>query len=179
MKIVSTDFKNLLIYQKKYFNDKRGYLSEVYKHNLVGLKNSLDIVSKSKKNVIRGFHFQKKFQQKKFVSVLKGEIIDICIDLRSNSKKFGKFFMIKLSEKNGLSLLVPKGFAHGFLSLSDSTIVHYRCSNIRKPQHECVLAWNDKDLRIPWPKKKKFILSRKDKLYGMSFSHFKKKIKSL
>ena len=126
---------------------------------------------------MRGLHFQTKFQQKKIISVIKGEILDVCVDLRKKSKTFGKYFFLKLSEKNNISLLIPKGFAHGFCVLSNNAIMHYQCSEKRYQKYEKSLNWSDEDLKIKWPKKR-FILSNRDKS-GISFKKFKNEIITL
>ena len=119
-------------------------------------------MSKSKKNVLRGMHLQTKNQQEKFITVVKGKILDVVVDLRIKSKTFGKHFKILLSEKNCKSILIPKGFAHGFLALDKENIIVYGNSNYRSKKSELGIIWNDKDLNIKWPKKK-FIISKKDK----------------
>jgi len=108
-------------------------------------------MSKSNKNVIRGLHLQTKFPQEKYVSVLKGAIIDVILDLRKNSKTFGKHFKIILSDNNEKSIFIPRGFAQSFLGLKKENIIYYTCTNYRSPKHEVGLFWNDKDLKIKWP----------------------------
>ena len=105
---------------------------------------------------------QTKFSQGKYVSVIKGSILDIVVDLRKNSKTFGKHFKIILSDKNAKSVYVPPGFAHGFLGLEKENIISYLCTNYRSKKHEVGIQWNDKDLNIKWPIKKP-IISKKDK----------------
>ena len=129
-------------------------------------------MSKSNKNVIRGLHLQTKFPQEKYVSVLKGAIIDVILDLRKNSNTFGKHFKIILSDNNGKSIFIPHGFAHGFLGLKKENIVYYTCTNYRSRKHEVGLLWNDKDLKIKWPIKNP-IISKKDKK-NLKFKEFKK-----
>ena len=129
-------------------------------------------MSKSNKNVIRGLHLQTKFLQEKYVSVLKGAIIDVILDLRKNSNTFGKHFKIILSDNNGKSIFIPHGFAHGFLGLKKENIVYYTCTNYRSRKHEVGLLWNDKDLKIKWPIKNP-IISKKDKK-NLKFKEFKK-----
>ena len=119
-------------------------------------------MSKSKKNVLRGMHLQTKNQQEKFITVVKGKILDVVVDLRIKSKTFGKHFKILLSEKNCKSILIPKGFAHGFLALDKENIIVYGNSNYRSKKSELGIIWNDQDLNVKWPKKK-FIISKKDK----------------
>ena len=130
------------------------------------------VVSKSKKNVLRGLHMQKKFQQGKFLSVIKGKILDVVIDCRKNSRTFGKHFKIILSQKNSKSIYIPPGFLHGFLGLEDENIVLYSCTNYRNKNSEIGVKWDDKDLDINWPIRKP-IISSKDKK-NISFKDFKK-----
>ena len=126
MEIVNTKFKDLKIYKKKTFKDSRGYFLELYKKNLLKKNFPFTCISYSKKNVIRGLHLQTKNAQAKYISVLKGRILDV-VDLRKNSKTFGKHFKIILSEKNSTSLYVPEGFAHGFLALDNENYLLYSC----------------------------------------------------
>ena len=118
-------------------------------------------------------HLQTKKTQTKIVSVVKGKILDIVVDCRLKSKNFGKHFKIVLSEKNCKSLLIPAGFAHGFLTLDKENIVFYGCNNYRSPNHEITIKWDDPSLNIKWPTQKK-IISNKDKS-GVSFKEFVKK----
>ena len=112
-------------------------------------------------------------KQGKFVSVLKGSILDVVVDLRKNSRTFGKHFKIKLTDKNGKSIFIPAGFAHGFLAREKENIVHYYNTNYRSPKYEIGIMWNDPSLKIRWPIKKP-ILSKKDKK-NLSFKQFLKK----
>ncbi|MDC1095710.1 dTDP-4-dehydrorhamnose 3,5-epimerase [Pelagibacteraceae bacterium] len=172
MKIKNTPLKDLKIIQGISFYDSRGFFREVYKNNL--LKKSKPLfwcLSKSKKNVLRGLHLQTKMSQEKYVSVIKGKILDVVIDLRKNSKTFGKYFKIILSEKNSKSILIPAGFAHGFLALNKENIVLYSNNNYRAKKYEIGIMWNDKTVNIKWPKKK-FIISKKDKM-NISFKKYK------
>ena len=126
------------------------------------LKFKFQIISKSKKNVLRGLHMQKKNQQGKYLSVIKGKILDVVVDCRIKSKTFGKVFSIILSEQNSKSLYVPPGFAHGFCSLEKENLVIYSCTKYRDFKNEIGIKYNDKDLNIKWPTKKP-ILSIKDR----------------
>ena len=162
MKKIKTIFKDVKIYQGKKFYDKRGFLEEVFLENKIKKKLVFSIVSKSRKNVLRGLHLQTVRTQDKFITVLKGQILDVIVDLRRNSRTFGKYFKIILSEKNCKFLFIPKGFAHGFLGLKKENIVLYSCSNYRDIKSEQTVRWNDKDLKISWGIKKP-ILSRKDR----------------
>ncbi len=170
MKITKTKFKDLLIFESKIYYDKRGNVREAFKKNLINKSLFLSVVSKSKKNVIRGLHFQSKKTQDKFISVIKGQILDVVVDLRKSSKTFGKHFKIILSEKKAKYLFVPKGFAHGFLGLDKENIVLYSCSNYRSPKYERVIKWDDKNLKIKWGIKKP-ILSNRDR-NGKNFTDF-------
>ena len=116
MKIIKTKIKDLVIIQNKQFKDKRGYFKELLRENLIKQKFIFKVMSFSKKNVIRGLHLQTKDSQGKYVSVIKGSIFDLVVDLRRSSKSFGENFTIILSEKNNKSLYIPPGFAHGFCS---------------------------------------------------------------
>ena len=173
MKILSTKFLGVKVIQSKIYKDSRGLFKENYKKKNFKNKNFIfGCMSKSNKNVIRGLHLQTKFPQEKYVSVLKGAIIDVILDLRKNSNTFGKHFKIILSDNNGKSIFIPHGFAHGFLGLKKENIVYYTCTNYRSRKHEVGLLWNDKDLKIKWPIKKP-IISKKDKK-NLKFKEFKK-----
>ncbi len=174
MKLIKTKFKDLLIYEKKTFKDKRGYFRELYLEKHFNTKFPFDVMSYSKKNVLRGLHLQLKNPQAKLITVLNGKIYDVCVDCRKNSKTFGKYFSIFLSEKENKSLLIPAGFAHGFCTLTDNVVLHYKCSKYRDPKSETGILWNDNDLNIKWPKKK-LIISEKDK-NNYSFKDLKKLI---
>tara|TARA_B100000686_G_C16092942_1_gene619472 strand:+ start:67 stop:597 length:531 start_codon:yes stop_codon:yes gene_type:complete len=172
MKVNNTKFKGLKVIHSTNFEDRRGFFRESFLKKFFKKNNFVfQCISKSKKNVLRGLHLQTKFSQGKYVSVLKGKIIDVAIDLRKNSKTFGKHFKIELSSKNAKSIFIPEGFAHGFISLSFETIVHYSCTNYRSAKHEIGIMWNDKDLKIKWPIKKP-ITSKKDSS-NISFKQFK------
>ena len=132
-------------------------------------------MSYSKKNVLRGLHLQAKNSQAKFVTVVKGKIFDVAVDLRKKSKTYKKVFLSILSEKNSKSVFIPAGFAHGFLSLDKENFIVYSCSHYRNEKSELTIRYNDKDLKIKWPRKR-FILSEKDK-NGISISEFEKKRK--
>ena len=162
MKILKTKFKDLLIFKSKNFYDKRGYFRELVLEKKIKKKLPFTVVSKSKKNVLRGLHMQKKNQQGKYVSCIKGKILDVVVDCRKKSKTFGKHYKIVLSEKNCKSIYIPPGFIHGFLGLNRENIVIYSCTNYREKNSEIGVNWNDKDLNINWNIKSP-ILSKKDK----------------
>ncbi len=162
MKKIKTKFKDLIVFHSKSHVDSRGYFRELVLEKEVKTKLKFYVVSKSKKNVLRGLHFQKKRSQGKFLSVLKGEIFDVALDCRPGSKTFGKHFKIFLSEKNCKSIYIPPGFAHGFLGMKKENIVMYGCTQYRDAKSESGIIWNDPYLKIRWPKSKP-ILSTKDK----------------
>ena len=171
MKIINTNFHGLKIIKGISYHDKRGYLREIFKNSF--LKNEKFIfwcISRSKKNVIRGLHLQTKFKQGKFVSVIKGKIFDVVLDLRKESKTYGKHYSITLSDKNLTSLFVPAGFAHGHCGIENENIVFYGCTNYRSKNNEVGIIWNDKTLKIKWPISKP-ILSKKDK-NNITFNKF-------
>ena len=174
MKIKNTKFKDLIVYEKETYSDKRGYFRELFLQKHFKDKFPFDVMSYSKKNVVRGLHLQLKNSQAKLITVLRGKIFDVCLDCRKNSKTFGKHFSIILSDNNNRSLLIPKGFAHGFCALSNDVVMHYKCSDYRNKQSETGILWNDKELKIKWPIKKS-IVSNKDR-NNLKFRDFKKKI---
>ena len=148
------------------FNDKK--FEEIFGENIDFVQ---DNVSVSKKNVVRGLHFQKPpYDQGKLVQVLKGSVIDIAVDLRLGSKTYGKHISVELSAENNNMFWVPKGFAHGFVALEEDTIFSYKCTNYYNGPSEGSLMWNDIDLDIDW-RIKSAILSKKDEL-SESFINF-------
>jgi dTDP-4-dehydrorhamnose 3,5-epimerase len=172
MKIIHTKFKDLKLIKTKIFKDQRGFFKEVFKNKVVQNNNFIfDCMSYSKKNVLRGLHFQKKKPQTKLLTVVQGRIFDVCVDLRKKSKTYGKYFSIEFSQKSDFSILIPSGFAHGFQCLSKECVIYYKCSNYRDKNSEATLAWNDPTLKIKWPSKKP-ILSNKDNK-GIFFNDLK------
>jgi len=178
MKIYKTKFQDLLIIKQKNNLDKRGSLRETFNKKVFKQNRFIfEYCTISKINSLRGFHFQYKFQQAKYVNVLKGKILDCVIDLRRNSKTFGKIFKIILSDKNCLSLYIPEGFAHAYYSFKKINIVYYKLTNYYKPRFESGINVMDKDLKIKWPKTKNVISSKDKKL--LSFKEFCRIYKSL
>lgn len=173
--IKKTKFKDLLLIKNKSYFDKRGYFKEIIRENELNLRFPFKVMSFSKKNVVRGLHLQSKNSQGKYVTVVKGKVFDVVVDLRKNSKTYGKNFTSVLSEKNSTSLYVPPGFAHGFCGLSKENYVIYSCTKYRDRNNEVGIMYNDIDLKIKWPVKKP-IISDKDKK-NLSFKEFKKKFK--
>ena len=162
LKIKKTKFKDLLIIEGKSHNDERGYLRELLIEKKIKQKFKFQLVSKSRSNVLRGLHFQYKKPQGKFISVIKGKIFDVAVDIRKNSKTFGKSFSLILSEKNCKSVFIPAGFAHGFQTLNKENIVCYSCTEYRSVENEYGIAYNDSTLKIKWPRNK-VIITKKDK----------------
>lgn len=166
--IIETDIEGLIVIEPKVFGDTRGYFLETYNKQEFEEKGlSYDFVqdnqSKSFKGVLRGLHYQKKFPQAKLVRVLEGEVYDVAVDLRKNSPTYGKYFGILLSGENKKMLMIPRGFAHGFLVLSETAIFTYKCDNYYHPEDEGGLIWDDKSINIQWPINGEVILSEKDK----------------
>ena len=129
--IIKTKFKDLVIIQNKSFKDDRGYFKELLREKEINKKFPFMVMSYSKKNVLRGLHIQSNHSQGKYVSVLKGKIFDVAVDLRKNSKTFGKSFSLILSEKNSKSIYLPAGFAHGFCTLEKENYIIYNCTKYR------------------------------------------------
>ena len=177
MKINKTFIKDLLIIEPQLFKDDRGFFYESYnKNNLDKVVNVVfvqDNESKSNKGVIRGLHFQfPPFEQTKLVRCVSGKILDVAVDLRKNSKTYGKSFSVELSSENNKQLFVPKGFAHGFQVISDEAIVNYKVDNFYNPKSDSGIIWNDKDLSVDWNLDIKPVISVKD-LKLISFKELK------
>lgn len=163
MKLLKTKIPGPLFIKSQIFKDKRGYLRETFRNNLLNkIKFPFDVMSFSKKNVLRGLHIQTNKSQAKIITVTHGKIFDVAVDLRKNSKNFGKYIGIIISDKSNFSFYIPEGFAHGFMCLSKTCTINYKCSKYRDPNSEKTLNWNDKTVNIKWPNKKP-ILSVKDK----------------
>ena len=168
LKLIETGIKDLYIIEPEVFGDNRGYFMESYNKNTF-LKLGLDYdfvqdnQSKSKKGVLRGLLFQKKYPQAKLVRVIEGEVFDVAVDLRKNSPTFGKWFGVLLSEENKRMFMIPRGFAHGFVVLSESATFTYKCDEFYHPEDEGGINWNDKEIDIKWPIDFEPILSEKDK----------------
>lgn len=170
-KFIETSIKGVFVIEPMVFEDDRGYFMETYhkkdfKKNNINVDFVQDNQSKSTKGVLRGLHFQYTQPQGKLVRVTKGEIFDVAVDLRKNSETCGKYESILLSEKNKKQFYVPKGFAHGFLVLSDEAEFTYKCTDFYNGEDEGGIIWNDSDIGIEWPlNEKKIILSVKDTLW--------------
>ena len=151
-----TSIEGVKVVDLKLYGDARGGFMETYREeNFVagGIEASFvqDNQSKSSKGVLRGLHFQKEHPQGKLVRVLSGEVYDVAVDLRKNSKTFGKYFGVRLSDENKKQFYIPEGFAHGFVVLSDEAVFAYKCTDFYHPNDEGGLIYNDPDIGIDWP----------------------------
>ena len=162
MIVKKTKFKNLLIIKQKNNQDSRGNLRETFNNRFLKKKFIFEYCTTSKKNVLRGFHFQFKNKQSKYVNVVKGKILDVVIDLRKNSKTFLKWDKVILSAKSGNSIYIPGGCAHGFLTLESNSKLYYLIDKEYNKKNNIGFIYNDKNIGINWPNKK-FIISKKDK----------------
>lgn len=157
MNYIETSIKGVFVIEPKVFNDARGYFFEAWKQaefeEHIGKVNFIqDNESKSSYGVLRGLHYQKgEFAQAKLVRVIKGRVLDVAVDIRRSSPTFGQHVMVELSEDNKRQFFIPRGFAHGFLVLSDEAIFTYKVDNVYTPQAEAGIRWNDPALNIEWP----------------------------
>lgn len=162
---------DIVVVKHEIYNDNRGFFFERQKSNFFLDHKPIFIQENhafSKKDVLRGLHYQIKNPQGKFVSVVSGEILDVCVDLRKSSVNFGNHYSFKLSSNNNKSIYVPPGYAHGYQVISDSAYVIYSVTDIYSPRYEKTLLWNDPELKIEWAESSKVLVSEKDKL-GESF----------
>lgn len=169
MNYIETEIQGVYVLEPRVFQDARGYFMETWnqadfdKH--IGKVTFIqDNESKSSYGVLRGLHYQKgDFSQAKLVRVIKGRVLDVAVDIRKSSPTFGKYVLAELSEENKRQLFIPRGFAHGFLVLSDEAVFTYKVDNVYAPQAEAGIKWNDEDIAIEWPiDPKDLILSEKD-----------------
>lgn len=169
IKVTTCEIEGLKVIEPKVFGDDRGYFFESYNYNdyaAAGITEQFvqDNQSASKKGVLRGLHFQKEFPQDKLVRVIRGEVFDVAVDLRKDSKTYGKWFGVVLSEENKKQFFIPKNFAHGFLVLSDYAEFAYKCTDFYHPNDEGGLIWNDPEIGIEWPLQEgvELVMSDKD-----------------
>ena len=173
MNFFNCEINGLIICQPNKIHDNRGFFSEIFRKDLlekfVGYKINFcqENLSESKFGVLRGLHFQKQpFSQSKLVSVIKGKILDVVVDLRKDSKHYGKYFSIELDDIENKQLFIPKGFAHGFIVLSETAKVCYKVDNFYNFKSECGLKYNDPKLNIDWKiNPNSIIVNEKDTLY--------------
>lgn len=157
MEFKKTAIEGVYIIEPLVFNDSRGYFFEAWKKqefeaNIGPVEFIQDNESKSSYGVLRGLHYQKgEFSQAKLVRVIKGRVLDVAVDLRKSSPTFGKHVMVELSDENKRQFFIPRGFAHGFLVLSDEAVFTYKVDNVYAPQAEAGIRWNDPDVDIDWP----------------------------
>ncbi|GBF48783.1 dTDP-4-dehydrorhamnose 3,5-epimerase [Leptospira ryugenii] len=171
MKITETSLNEVLVIEPKIWGDERGYFFESFREDLLESASRRfhwvqDNESKSNKGVLRGLHYQlPPFAQTKLVRVIKGRVLDVAVDIRKDSKQFGKHVSIELSEENKKQLLIPRGFAHGFLVLSEEAIFSYKVDNYYSKESERSIIWNDPSIGIDWQiPDTDLILSDKDKI---------------
>ncbi len=177
MEYIKTDIDGVWIIEPKVFNDPRGYFFEAWKqsefdeHIGKHVEFVQDNESKSSYGVLRGLHYQKgEYSQAKLVRVIKGRVLDVAVDLRKSSPTFGKHVKVELSEQNKRQLFIPRGFAHGFLVLSDEAIFTYKVDNVYAPQHEASIRWNDETIGIEWGIAQDAVLTSDKDLRGASLS---------
>lgn len=164
------NIEGLYVIEPTVFGDNRGYFMETYNYKEFKAAG-LDMVfvqdnqSKSKKGVLRGLHFQKTYPQGKLVRVISGEVFDVAVDMRKNSKTFGKWFGVLLTKDNKKQFYIPKGFAHGFVVVSDEAEFTYKCTDFYHPEDEGGILWNDEEVGVAWPLEgiNELIMSEKDK----------------
>ena len=164
---IETKINGVYIIDVKTYGDHRGYFMETYKEedfNAAGLDYRFvqDNQSSSRKGVLRGLHFQKTFPQAKLVRVIRGEVFDVAVDLRKGSETYGQWVGVLLSDENHRQFLIPRGFAHGFVVVSDHAEFAYKCDEKYHPEDEGGILWNDPDINIEWPEVGEIILSDKD-----------------
>jgi len=177
MEIITTEFKDLLIIKNKIFSDERGVFFESFHESNFRMESGLNIsfvqdnVSRSSRHVLRGLHYQIPPKgQAKLVTVMRGSVLDVVVDLRLRQPTFGKVFTISLSSENYNQLFIPEGFAHGFFSLEDETLFSYKCSNYYSPQHERCIRWNSPGLQIAWPAGPPIVSAKDDR--GIDFADY-------
>ena len=171
-KFNKTELDGVFIIDVKTYGDERGYFMETYKESDfkdAGLDYRFvqDNQSSSRKGVLRGLHFQRNYPQAKLVRVIKGEVFDVAVDLRRGSGTYGKWVGALLSEENKKQLMIPRGFAHGFLVISDYAEFAYKCDELYHPEDEGGIIWNDPSVNIKWPDTGGIILSEKDKTHPL------------
>ena len=172
--VIKTDIEGVIIIEPKVFGDNRGYFFESWSQKdfdeqIRPIKFVQDNESKSRYGVLRGLHFQKgKYSQSKLVRVVQGRVLDVAVDVRRGSPTFGKHVAVELSAENRRQFFIPRGFAHGFVVLSDEAVFQYKCDNLYAPQEEGAIVWNDPEIGINWRiPADKVILSEKDKAHPL------------
>lgn len=181
MEYIKTEIDGVWVINPKVFNDERGYFFESYRKSDFdeNIGQSVDFIqdneSKSSYGVLRGMHYQKgEFSQAKLVRVIKGKVLDVAVDLRKHSSTFGKYVMVELSEDNKKMFYIPRGFAHGFLVLSDKAIFTYKVDNVYAPQSEASIRFDDPDINIKWPIDMSQVLTSEKDRKAVSFKDAEK-----
>lgn len=169
MEVIKTDIEGAYIIKPRIYGDERGYFFESFSQRdfneqVAPVDFVQDNESKSVYGVVRGLHFQyPPYAQAKLVRVVRGRVLDVAVDIRTDSPTFGQYVAVELSEENHLQFYIPRGFAHGFSVLSDEAVFQYKCDNFYAPQHEGAISWNDADIAVEWHiERDKVILSAKD-----------------
>ena len=180
IKVTTCDIEGLYVIEPTVFKDERGYFMETYNQNdfkEAGLNMTFvqDNQSMSVKGVLRGLHFQKQYPQGKLVRAVRGTVFDVAVDLRSDSKTYGKWFGVTLSAENKKQFYIPEGFAHGFLVLSDEAEFAYKCTDFYHPGDEGGLLWSNPEIGVDWPIEPgmELIISDKDKKWSSLKDTFK------
>lgn len=175
MEYIKTDIEGVWIIEPKVFNDARGYFFEAWKqadfekHIGYHVNFIQDNESKSSYGVLRGLHYQKgEYSQAKLVRVIKGKVLDVAVDIRKSSPTFGKHVAVELSEDNKRQFFIPRGFAHGFLVLSDEAVFTYKVDNVYAPEYEAGIRWDDEEIGIKWPIAPKDVLTSDKDLKAMA-----------
>lgn len=169
-----TEIEGVFIIEPQVFKDQRGYFFEAWKksefeENVGKVEFVQDNESRSSYGVLRGLHYQKgEFSQAKLVRVIKGRVLDVAVDIRKSSPTFGKYVAVELSEENKRQFFIPRGFAHGFLVLSDDAIFTYKVDNVYAPRAEASIRWNDEDINIEWPIDPKDVVTSAKDLNALS-----------
>ena len=173
IKVTTCDIEGLYVIEPTVINDERGYFMETYNQNdfkeaSLNMTFVQDNQSMSVKGVLRGLHFQKQYPQGKLVRAVRGTVFDVAVDLRSDSKTYGKWFGVTLSAENKKQFYIPEGFAHGFLVLSDEAEFAYKCTDFYHPGDEGGLLWSDPEIGVDWPIEPgmELIISDKDKKWS-------------
>ncbi len=168
MNVIQTKIPDLLIIEPKVFGDERGFFVETYnqpRYQEMGISGVFvqDNLSKSKKGVLRGLHYQAPpFAQGKLVTVLAGAVLDVAVDIRQGSPTFGEYVAVELTAENKRQFWIPEGFAHGFVTLEDNTVFAYKCTNVYSPEHDRGVKYDDKAIGIEWPAIGELTISEKD-----------------
>jgi dTDP-4-dehydrorhamnose 3,5-epimerase len=169
MQLIATSHPDVMVLQPQVHGDHRGFFLETFRSNVFAASGLPDVFvqdnhSKSGAGILRGLHYQVRQPQGKLVRCISGEVFDVAVDIRKSSPHFGQWVGVHLSADNKLALWVPPGFAHGFLVLSASAEITYKCTTYYAPEHDRSLRWNDPDLNIAWPRTSELVLSDKDRL---------------